>query len=124
MGYHVVDPETVPPTPEHPCDRRSIAEEAGLAQLAAAIYTVDPGDQLPVRYHDHRLREEIFYVMDGNLHVETPDRVYTVPVGQVFVAEPDSPHRAYNPPDAAETVRVLGVGAPKVDIARPYDPSE
>jgi quercetin dioxygenase-like cupin family protein len=82
---------------------------------------MEPGEQLSRTYHSHELREEAFYVLDGVLHVETPDRVYVVDPDSVFVAEPDSPHRAYNPDDAAESVIVLGVGAPRSDPAIPYE---
>ncbi len=122
MGYHVVDPAAVEPTPDHPCDRRSITETADLNTLAAAVYELDPGEQLPRTYHYHEQREELFYVLSGSLAVETPEGTYDVEPDQVFVAEPDSPHRAYNPDDAPAPVRVLGVGAPRYDVAKPYEP--
>jgi quercetin dioxygenase-like cupin family protein len=123
MGYHVLDPDDLPASPEHPCDRRSISEAAELAQLALAVYTMAPGEQLPTTYHYHEQREEAFYVAAGTLAVETPEGKHSVETGEVFVAEPESPHRAYNPDAAAEEVRVVGMGAPKFDIAKPYDPT-
>jgi len=123
MGYHRVDPAALEPTPEHPCDRRSVADAAGLASLAAAVYELAPGEQLPTTYHSHERREEVFYVLAGTLHVETPERTYRVPADQVFVAEPASPHRAYNPDDADGPVSVFGVGSHPFDVARPYNPS-
>lgn len=122
MGYHVVDPDELPDSPDHPCDRRSISETAELAQLALAVYTIAPGEQLPTTYHYHEQREEAFYVVSGTLRVETPEGEHTVEPGGVFVAEPGSPHRAYNPADAEGSVRAVGTGAPKFDIARPFDP--
>jgi quercetin dioxygenase-like cupin family protein len=122
MDYHVVDPEELSPSEDHPCDRRSLTEAVDLTALAAAVYTIDPGEQLPQTYHYHEQREELFYVTEGELTVETPDDDYTVPAGQVFVAEPQSPIRPYNPESATESVRVLGIGAPRYDIGRPYDP--
>ncbi|MFD1585865.1 cupin domain-containing protein [Halorientalis brevis] len=122
MGYHVLDPEELADSPDHSCDRRSITEAAELAQLAAAVYDLAPGEQLATQYHYHEQREEIFYVLDGELSVETPEETFTVPAGEVFVAEPESPIRPYNPADAPDRTRVLGVGAPKFDIGRAYDP--
>lgn len=124
MGYHRLDPDDLAPTPDYPCDRRGISDAAELATLHAATYELAPGDPLSRTYHYHDRREEVFYVLAGALHVETPDREYVVDEGELFVAEPESPHRAYNPDDAPGTVRVLGVGAPRSDIARPYDPGE
>jgi mannose-6-phosphate isomerase-like protein (cupin superfamily) len=122
MGYHHIDPDELAPSPDHPCDRRSLAEAAELAQLAAAMYDLAPGEDLATTYHYHDQREELFYVLAGDLHVETPDREFVIGVDETFVVEPEQPVRPYNPADADEPVRVLGVGAPKFDIGRPYEP--
>jgi mannose-6-phosphate isomerase-like protein (cupin superfamily) len=122
MGYHHIDPDAMEPSPDHPCDRRSLAEAAELAQLAAAVYDLDPGEDLATTYHYHDQREELFYVLAGALHVETPDETFVVGADETFVVEPEHPIRPYNPADADAPVRVLGVGAPKFDIGRPYEP--
>ena len=122
MGYHHLDPADLPPTEEYPCDRRGISDAAALVSLHAATYTMTPGEQLPRTYHYHEQREELFYVVDGTVTVETPEREYVVEAGEVLVAEPDSPHRAFVPDDAERSATVLGVGAPKTDVALPYEP--
>ncbi len=122
MGYHHIDPDELAPSPDHPCDRRSLAEAAELAQLAAAMYDLAPGEDLATTYHYHDQREELFYVLAGDLHVETPDEEFVIGADETFLVEPESPIRPYNPADADEPVRVLGVGAPKFDIGRPYEP--
>lgn len=48
--------------------------------------------------------------------------MYVVSENAVFVAEPESPHRAYNPADSEKMVRVMAVGAPAVDDVHPYEP--
>ncbi len=122
--YHRLDPRELEATPDHPCDRRSISDDAGLAMLASAVYELDPGEQLPQSYHYHEQREELFFVHSGSLSVETPDKTFELTEGEIFVAEPNSPHRPYNPVENTEPTTVLGVGAPRSDIARPYDPEE
>lgn len=119
-GYTVVDPESLPATPDYPCDRRSIDETAGLNLLAVADYEIAPGEQLPRTYHYHEQREEVFFVRSGTLAVETPGREYEVSAGQWFAVQPGNPHRPYNPASADEAVCVLGIGAPASDMARPY----
>ena len=121
MGYHHIDPDALPETEDYPCDRRGISDAAELAALHAGTYEMAPGEQLARTYHYHRQREELFYVASGTVHVETPEGDYVVDTGEVFVAEPESPHRAFNPDDADHTALVLGVGAPKADPALPYD---
>jgi len=122
MGYHVVDPAALDSTPDHPSERRSISDAVDLSSLAAAVYEIEPGERLSRTYHYHEAREELFYVLAGTLTVQTPDEQYEVPAESVFVAEPGSPLLPHVPADAAESARVLGVGAPGYDPAKPYDP--
>jgi mannose-6-phosphate isomerase-like protein (cupin superfamily) len=124
MEYHVVDPDDLDASPDHPCDRRSVTEALDLTTLAAAVYELAPGEQLPRTYHYHDQREELFYVVDGTLAAETPEGEFALEAGELFVVEPESPHRPYNPDDAGRPVRVLGVGAPRFDVGKPFDPAE
>lgn len=124
MGYHHVSTADLEQWDDRPTDVRSISAAAGLdyqeAPLGLRVYEADPGEQLPLKYHYHDEQTEVFYVLDGSLSVETPDETFVVDADEAFVADPGSPHRAYNPEDAAESVRVLAVGAPSVDDAHPY----
>ena len=122
MPYHRIDPEELPATEDYPCDRRGISDAAELLALHAATYEMAPGEQLPRSYHYHKQREELFYVVSGPVHVETPEGEFVVERGEVFVAEPESPHRAFVPDGADQSARVLGVGAPKSDPGQPYEP--
>ena len=122
MGYRVIDPETVEETPERPCVQRSVGTEAGLQNVALNVYEVAPGEQIPLAYHYHDDQEEVFYVLDGELHVETPDEEYVVPEDHLFVVEPDSPQRAFNPDAADATVRTLALGAPSIHDVHAYEP--
>jgi uncharacterized RmlC-like cupin family protein len=122
MGYQLLDPDNLAPTPEFPCDRRSISAPGGLSTLAAAIYTVQPDQQLTREYHPHEQREELFYVLAGTLHVRTPERTFEVEPDRVFFAGPDSPILPHVPETAPDAARVFGVGAPRYDPGRPYDP--
>lgn len=121
MGYHVIDPADIDPSTDHPCDRRSITEAVDLSVLALAVYELAPGEDLATTYHYHEEREEALYVAAGELRVETPDGEYAVAAGEVFVVEPESPIRPFNPGDADAPARVVGVGAPLYDIGRPYE---
>ena len=124
MPYHHIDPETLPETDDYPCDRRGVSDTAELLALHAATYEMAPGEQLPRSYHYHKQREELFYVVSGPVHVETPEGEFVVETDEVFVAKPESPHRAFVPDDADGSARVLGVGAPKSDPGLPYEPDE
>jgi uncharacterized cupin superfamily protein len=121
MGYHTLSPEALSPTPDRPCVQRPVGDAAGLEQLAANVYEAEPGEQVPLAYHYHDHQEELFYVLSGTLHVETPEGTYEVESDEVFVVEPDSPQRAFNPESATEPVRTFVVGAPAVDDVHPYE---
>ena len=126
MSYHVVDPDEVEPMEGRSAAALPIGEAAGLERrhdkIGLRLYTAEPGEQLPTRYHYHDKQVEAFYVIEGPLHVETPDRVYVVETGETFVVEPGNPHRAFNPTIADERVRAFAVGAPSSDDAHAYDP--
>jgi mannose-6-phosphate isomerase-like protein (cupin superfamily) len=120
MGYQIIDPDSIEPTPDRPCVHRAIADGADLSAVAVNRYTAEPGEQLPLSYHYHDEQEELFYVLSGELAVETPEEVFTVGTDECFVAKPNHSHRAYNPVQATESVSVLAVGAPRVDDAHAY----
>ena len=124
MGYHVVSLEDVEPTPDRPSEHRSVSDAVGLERMALNVYRVEPGEQLPLAYHIHDEQEEAFVVLSGELYVETPEGTRVAGEDEVFVAEPESPHRAYNPTDADKTVRAVAVGAPSTDDVRPYEPGD
>ncbi|MDZ7702391.1 MAG: cupin domain-containing protein [Halobacteriales archaeon] len=121
MGYHVVDPDALDEHDDRPASVKSISAAAGLETLGLRSYRAAPGQQIPLAFHYHDEQEEAFYVLAGELHVETPDEEYVVPAGQAFVVEPGSPHRAFNPADASADLRVLAMGAPSVDDAHAYE---
>lgn len=122
MGYHVVDPDDVEPTPGRPSEMRSISDAVGLANLGVRRYDVAPGEDVPgIGLHYHDEQEEVFFVVDGELRVETPGREYAVERGQFFVADPGSPHRAYNDASASENAVVVAFGAPAVDDGHSYE---
>ena len=122
MGYHVLRVADLDPVPDRPSTRWSVGKAAGLSQFGLNVYEAAPGEQLPLAYHLHHEQEEAMYVLSGTLHVETPEGEKVLGSDEVFVAEPESPHRAYNPEDAEEPVRVVAVGAPKVDDVEAYEP--
>lgn len=115
MGYHQIDPSDIEPDEGRSATRRSIANHLGLEKLGLNLYDIAPGEQAPLQYHYHTEQEEAFYVIEGELHVETEDGEFVVPAGELFVVEPDYPQRAYNPADATASVRTLAIGAPPVD---------
>lgn len=104
MGYHVVNPEEVEPMEGRSAETLPIGEAAGLKRrddkLGLRLYVADPGEQLPLRYHYHDEQVEAFYVVEGTLHVETPEGEYVVEADWTFV------------------------GAPSVEDAHAYEPEE
>ena len=127
MGYHLVDPSDLDQWDDRPTDVRSLSVAAGYdyqdSQLGLRVYELAPGEQSGLSYHSHDEQVEAFYVLEGALHVETPDEEFVVERDQVLFVDPGSPQRAYNPDDADTPVRMLAIGAPSVDDARPYEPA-
>ena len=114
MGYRLVETDAVEPETDRPCDCRKLTDAAGLDNMAINRFRAEPGEQVPLAYHHHETQEEAFYVLSGTLHVETPDETFEVPTDGLFTVDPGSPHRAYNPADADDSVDLLALGAPPV----------
>lgn len=127
MGYHLVDPDDLDQWDDRETDVRSLSAAAGYdyqdAKLGLRLYELSPGEQPGLTYHSHDEQVEAFYVLEGRLHVETPDGEIVVEADQALFVDPGSPQRAFNPDDAGAITRVLAIGAPSVDDAQAYDPS-
>ncbi|WP_122091010.1 cupin domain-containing protein [Halalkalicoccus subterraneus] len=127
MGYHLVDAGNLNQWDDRPTDVRSLSVAAGYdyqdSKLGLRVYALAPGEQSGLKYHSHSEQVEAFYVLDGTLHVETPDEEYVVEADQALFVDPGSPQRAFNPESADGSVRVLAIGAPSVDDAQGHDPS-
>ena len=104
MAYHVVDLMEIDAHPEHECDRRSLKRVLPLEHIGLSRYQAQPGEQIPQEYHYHDTQEEVLYVV----------REFTVGPDEVFVAEANDPHRAFNPEDADEELLVIAIGGPNI----------
>jgi mannose-6-phosphate isomerase-like protein (cupin superfamily) len=142
MGYELIDTDDLTPLPnrsstglelsDHYVPTGEPADEErsrGPENVGLRVYHAAPGESLGGGMHYHEEQEEIFYVIEGTLHVETPQEEYLVDPGQALVVEPGSPQRAFNPTDAPESVHVLAVGAPSYSVlgrndGQPYDPDD
>lgn len=148
MGYQLIDPGELEPLPNRPSTAIEISDHyvpppdfdapdvepdertgRGPQNVGFRIYHVQPGEDVGQRYHYHDEQEEIFYTISGSLHVETPDREYVVPPNHVFLVEPGSPKRAFNPASNDEAVHLLAIGAPSYGVmgrndGHAYDPDE
>ena len=72
MGYHVIDPTDLDPTPDRPCTKLAVSDAADLEEFALNVYEAEPGEQIPLAYHLHTTQEEAMYVLSGTMHVQTP----------------------------------------------------
>ncbi len=115
MGYRVVETDSVAPEPDRPCECRKLSGPGELTDMAINRFRAAPGEQIPLAYHYHETQQEAFYVFEGTLSVETPDRTYEIAEDELFVVDSGSPQRAYNPNDADGPVTVLAIGAPPAD---------
>jgi mannose-6-phosphate isomerase-like protein (cupin superfamily) len=126
MGYHLVDPDDLEQWDDRPTDVRSLSVAAGLefqnSPLGMRVYDLAPGEAPGLAYHYHDEQVEAFYVLEGELHVETPEREYVVEPDQALFVDPESPQRAFNPEESSDRVRVLAIGAPSVDDVHQSDP--
>ena len=129
MGYELIDVADLDPLPNRTATGLEISDHydspdgpgeggprRGPKNVGLRVYDAEPGEELSDGMHYHEEQEEIFYVIEGTLHVETPEKVYRVGPGQAFVVEPGSPQRAFNPGESTETVHLVAIGAPSYGV--------
>ncbi|WP_277553366.1 cupin domain-containing protein [Halobaculum limi] len=110
-GYRRVAVDDVANTPNPTRVKRELDEELGVSLFGCNYYEADPGEQVPWGYHRHPDHEELFFVVDGELEVETPDGTYRVRSQEAFFVPAGAPNRAVAVGDTP--CRFLAVGAPK-----------
>ncbi|WP_284014437.1 cupin domain-containing protein [Halobaculum litoreum] len=109
--YRLVAVDDVANTPNPTRVKRELDEALGVSLFGCNYYEADPGEPVPWGYHRHPDHEELFYVIAGELAVETPDGEFRVGPDEAFFVPRDAPNRAVAVGD--EPCRFLAVGAPK-----------
>lgn len=110
-GYRKIALADVPNTPNPTREKKEVDEALGVGAFGFNVYTADPGDQVPWGYHRHPDHEELFYVLAGELRVETPEGEYRVGPEEAFFVPADHLNRVVAGGD--ERARFIAVGAPK-----------
>lgn len=109
--YRKVAVSDVPNTPNPTRAKRELDEALGISTFGLNYYVAEPGEQVPWGRHRHPDHEEAFYVLEGALRVETPEREFLVEADEAFYVPADHWNRAVAAGD--EPCRLLAVGAPK-----------
>lgn len=109
-GYRKVDVAELPNTPNPTTEKKQVDEAVGATEFGFNVYTANPGERVPWGYHAHPDHEELFYVLSGELVVETEDGQFRVGPDEAFFVPRGKPNLARA---GDETVRFVAVGAPK-----------
>lgn len=111
MSYRLVDVDDLQSAPNPTTAKQEIDEALGVDAFGFNRYVVAPGERVPWGYHSHPRHEEVFYVLEGVLTVDTPEGSLRVEAGEALYVPPDHLNRAHNAGD--DVVELLAVGAPK-----------
>jgi mannose-6-phosphate isomerase-like protein (cupin superfamily) len=111
MSYRTVRVDDLPNAPSPAHAKKEVDEALGVETFGFNVYTVAPGERVPWGFHRHPRHEEVFYVLDGTLTVDTADEPLVVEAGEALFVPPGQPTRAHNA--GTEMVRLVAVGAPK-----------
>lgn len=109
--YRKVTVDDVPNTPNPTREKKELDEALGVSEFGLNLYTADPGEQVPWGRHRHPDHEEVFYVLSGELRIETPDGDVSVGADEAFFVPADHWNRAVVASDVP--CRFLAIGAPK-----------
>lgn len=110
-GYRKVAVSEVANTPNPTRVKRELDEALGVSTFGLNYYVADPGEQVPWGRHRHPDHEEAFYVLEGQLRVETPEREFVVEPDEAFFVPANHWNRAVAADDGP--CRLLAMGAPK-----------
>lgn len=110
-GYRRLHVDDVPNTPNPTRVKKELDEALGVSRFGCNLYEADPGQRVPWGRHRHPDHEELFFVLSGELLVETPEGEFRVGPDEAFFVPEDHPNRARATGD--EPCRFLAVGAPK-----------
>ena len=111
MSYRKIPVDEIRNAPSPTTEKREVGEALGVESFGFNVYTVAPGERVPWGYHRHPRHEEVFYVLEGTLTVDTPDGALVVETGEALRVPAEHPNRAHNAGE--EAVRLIAVGAPK-----------
>lgn len=103
--------DDLPDAPNPTRRKKEVDEAVGAAEFGFNVYVADPGQQLPWGKHHHPNHEELLYVIEGEIRVETSDDDYRVGAGEALFVPPGVTQRAVA--TGEDPARVIAVGAPK-----------
>lgn len=70
--YPRVKVDELPDAPNPTAHKKEVDEALGIDSFGFNVYVARPGERLPWGYHYHPDHEELLYVLEGELAVETP----------------------------------------------------
>jgi quercetin dioxygenase-like cupin family protein len=127
-----VDVEALPDAPNPTTHKKEVDEALGIEAFGFNVYTARPGERLPWGYHYHLDHEELLYVIEGELELETPETRGTggdddggtadgggedegepprLAAGEALLVSPGAPQCTRAVGDSV--TRVIAAGAPK-----------
>lgn len=109
--YRKVAVDDLPDAPNPTRHKKEVDEAVGASAFGFNVYVAEPDELVPWGAHRHPGHEELFYVIEGELAVETPDGEFAVGAGEAFFVPADAPNKARVGGNA--TARFVAVGAPK-----------
>ncbi|MFB6118977.1 cupin domain-containing protein [Halosegnis sp.] len=108
--YEHVVVENLPDAPNPTRHKKEVDEAVGATEFGFNLIVADPGEQVPWGYHYHPNHEELLYVLEGYLTVETAEGEHRVDAGEAFFVPAGAPQRAVAGEDGC---RLVAAGAPK-----------
>ena len=113
LDYRKVVVDDLPDAPNPTRHKKEVDEAVGATAFGFNVYVADPGERVPWGYHRHPDHEELFYVLEGELAVETAEGEMRVRAGEALFVGRDAPNGARAVGDLP--TRFVAVGAPTAE---------
>lgn len=109
--FRKVTVEDLPDAPSPTRHKKEVDEAVGADAFGFNVFVADPGQKLPWGKHRHPDHEELLYVVDGRIRVETDGETFELDAGDALFVPRDEPQVAVAVGD--DPARVVASGAPK-----------
>lgn len=101
-GYDHRSLDSFEVTEDKPATRWEISAQLDIEAYNLNVVVLEPGERMAqTAFHAHPEQQELYYVIDGRVRVETAEESVTAAMDDVVRFDPGEPHLLHNPFDAS-----------------------
>lgn len=80
-----------------------VSQALGAKKLSYNITAIPPGNKSAFPFHNHRINEEMFFILEGNGEVRIGTDVFPIKSGDIIACPPSGPEKAHQITNTGES---------------------